>query len=75
MLWLSDDDGDPPWWMWVLMVLLTIGGVFLVRYGLEQDSHMFDGPRHNRTLRLCFFPLMGCVFWFAARLWFWFDKS
>ena len=73
MLWLSEDDGDPPWWMWVIMVVLTAGSVAL--YGYVSQHFLGHFRQHRVLLELCRLPLLACIYWFAARLWCWFDKS
>ena len=69
MLWLSDDDGDPPWWMWIVMVALTAASIwfFFNWVGAEWPLKMRS--------RLSVLPLVACIYWFGMRLWFWFDKA
>ncbi len=69
MLWLSDDDGDPPWWMWLLMVMITFatGWHFFSVTGREWPLQPLS--------RLAGVPMGACLCWFAVRFVFWFDKS
>lgn len=73
MLWLSDDEGDPPWWVWVAMLLLVIGSMILGRVVWhEAVRHDFA---HISLRLLARAAMLFCFYWFAARFWFWFDKS
>ena len=69
MLWFSGDDGDPPRWMWLLMLCLAVSSIYYVlRASGSMDS--------DRTLyQISKIILVLSLYWFSTRAWSWFDKS
>lgn len=70
MLWLSDDDGDPPWWMWLIVLSIGAGSIWLIVHRYESLQSESFSPAHFVRGALAL-----CVGWIAMRFWFWFDKS